>query len=404
MNNKIYSSNQAVNVLKKVGASGKFFFFALLSTLSIAASILAASSADDLMNSTFISMPRDFLNMAIDVRMTALIASIVFALPSLLYVIGLWMHHSACRNRKDGGVSTAGLTLIRILKVIQFIILLVGLLIGLGVIIYYMVSVNSATRAFNRTYGANFMPSEVLAVLIVTLIIFAVIAALVLAYYISVLKIIKRAKIIAETGVPDNRVSGYVIVINWIKAIFLFMGAIISIFGVPYSAISSLVSGFVALLIALILSEYKKGMTAVLYGINPPMVGPEGMPIAHDPALNPEVPVAAPVAPVVPQPQEHFSAPAPVEGEPVHTAQEITDAEEGMKENIAEAMQEAKSKVDEKEAEVEGVKDEAVAEVNGAKDEAVAEVKAAADEAKAEVEAVADEAKSEVTKESTEEK
>lgn len=63
------------------------------------------------------------------------LSGILFAAPAALSAAALWLFYAACRNRKTGNVSTAGLTIFQVMAYIQLAVycLLAFLLLVLGI-------------------------------------------------------------------------------------------------------------------------------------------------------------------------------------------------------------------------------------------------------------------------------
>ncbi len=304
MKDKIYSSNPAVDVLKRTGASGKFLVLTIMMTVSVAVSIAFSGEMSRhysmVFSDFFSSLSRSFN----DITGASIVASIFISLPTILVVVAMWMIFFACSSRKDGGVSTSGITLLKVIKIIELVIFLLASLALLAIGILFLTGVmgniisSSIGDWYYYYYGtlADFSSLDGRAGFTIFGIIFCVIAVLmcafVVAFYTSIIKILSRGKNIAETGVPDNRVSGFLIAVLWIFAIIQAIIAVVSIFSGTFSFIPPVFSCVTMLLAAILLSEYKKGMTAVLYGAHPVMAAPE----AYS-SYAPQVP-QAPVAPV----------------------------------------------------------------------------------------------------------
>lgn len=350
MNEKIYSSNPAVNIIKSIGASPKFLVLTILKTLTVVFSILAISRMDDMIfdisygfSSAFGSyMP--FYDLYEKTSLLTMINAIYSLIPVILIVIGFWMFHAASKNVQDGTVKTTGLTMIRVVTMIRFILLCVSLASLLFLIPLMM---------FIPTVGSNYIDTGAYVVaMVVLLIIFAAFGVLVICYFAGLLKALKRIKATAMSGQPDNRISGYVIAMQWVFGILSALVGLASLFTSVFTGLSMLVSAATLIITALLLSDYKKRMTILTY---PPT---QGTPYQQAPVQQPYVnyqpqaqaqqpygyaqpqaqqtptPVAQQPVAQTPQPTQPIQAPqVPVESQQEPFSQHIHDAVEEIKHN-----------------------------------------------------------------------
>ena len=121
----LLSSNPAVNVLKTLGSSGRFLTMAILATAIPLCAILAASGMSNMLAQLLYllwersAMDTDtFYQLAGMIQGMGVMSAVWASVPSILAALGLWLFYASCRNRKTGNVSTAGLTILKVLAYI----------------------------------------------------------------------------------------------------------------------------------------------------------------------------------------------------------------------------------------------------------------------------------------------
>lgn len=268
------SSNPAVNVIKTVGSSTLFMVFALLYSISVVFSIITGMVGDN--NLTY-SILNQFYELGADPSVlysildfssaTSVIGAVLGAIPTILIAIGLWLHYSTSRNTANGGISTTGLTICKVITIIMLV--LTCIIVGVAAIIILIAMVASASYSAHGSYyydsysGAG--TAAIVMIMVIVLIVLAAVLALMIVYNVCTIKTINRIKATAMTGVADNRVPQFLIVMNYIIACSSAVGALFTLFSDPVMAIASLVGAAGTVLITICLSNYKKQMTAVMY-------------------------------------------------------------------------------------------------------------------------------------------
>lgn len=307
------SSNPAVDVLKRTGSSPLLLWAGICQSAFLVTwigfivtfSSFVRTQPQWSEGNPLIS-PEQMENTA---QLSSAVFSVVFSLPLIpmaLSLTALWIHYAACRSRKTGGVSTAGLTLWKVLNYIQLVAICVSLVALLVMVI--------AALAFSAFEGDASLGSEIptAALVVLWLVYFVMMAGFSSLPVIgSALKIrlINRTKAVAFIGQPDPRTPTFVVVVNYIKMAVM---ALYGIMMIPFSLLLAVIPAdaavnmpsfaFLALLGAAMLlqaaylvlvnvsiSRYKRDMTRLLYPQVP---------------YYPQVPVvpAAPMQPIAPEP------------------------------------------------------------------------------------------------------
>lgn len=263
------SSNPAVNTLKTLGSSPLFLVFAILMSLapllSILGQMMMRSNMGELM---YYAMQLDldpgvlypFLNAVSNASVGTAVLS---AAPSVLIAVGLWITYASCRSTQSGNVSTAGMTICKVLAVITLVCLCIcaALMLILAVI---LLAAGVSESAVSDGYYSG-MTQAVMAMVGVFLVIIAVVFALTIIYEVCVIKTINRIKATAVTGTPDNRIPNFLIVMNYIAAVGSGLAGLGNLFTAPAVALSALASAASLILISILLSKYRSGMTLLMY-------------------------------------------------------------------------------------------------------------------------------------------
>lgn len=264
-----YSSNPAVNVLKREGASTRFLVLAILLSASAVLSFFSTSTTGNY----FLEELYYRGNLAWDVydTMSNVIGNIFVAIPVILMAIGLWMFYASCRNVSHGGVSTSGLTIIKVLMIISMVFLcLAGFVLVIGGLV---ISFNPSY--FFDDYTSYYSPFYGIGAGIIMAVIFISVAllALMVVYITRIIKVINRVKRVAQTGMPNNEISMFAVVMFYIMAGFNVIsafGSLTDMYISPLGILQSLVSAATFVLGAVILMKYRKEMTMLMYS-NPPV-------------------------------------------------------------------------------------------------------------------------------------
>ena len=139
----LLSSNPAVNVIKTLGSSPKFLAVAILYSVAALFSAVSVFNTDALASPLYYYAANYGLNS--DAFYTVMEAAegggiagaVIGLIPAILIGVSIWLFYVSCRNVQTGNVSTAGLT---ICKVISYIGLVgVCLLILLLVVCFFLV-------------------------------------------------------------------------------------------------------------------------------------------------------------------------------------------------------------------------------------------------------------------------
>ena len=316
----VLSSNPVLNVIKKLGSSSLFLAAAILYSVSTVLGIFVSLRVSAVNYSVYSIFEQSGIDYNEITRYSVNLSPVI----SILICVALWLLYATCRDRKSGNISTAGLTICKVIAIITQ----VALWIVLACVIVILIAGFAGGFEYLIRYGLpnSFGYGSGVVAAFLFIFIFAIaIVALLIAFYISVVRCINRIKGCAVTGMPDQRISRFLTVMLWISGVVNCLYSLITLFTSPLEGIELLVRAVGVILIAVLLGRLRKEMTILsyppvqpVYPVAPP-VQPVYQPVQPQQQVYPQQPVQ-PQQPVYPQqtaPQE-TPAPAPVE-EPVPT-------------------------------------------------------------------------------------
>lgn len=282
------SDNPAVNVIKTAGSSGLGLALAVLLSLSALLAIFSSLGTSQALDNLYYYAYTAGLDMDVILRMmeysrsSSLASAVLGSIPAILMAVAAWIHFGTCRSRASGNISTAGLTIYKVLAYIGLIglclaaLLVVGLL---GILIFAAAAGTLSLGDFAAQFGSYDADEAKLALIIIFATFAAFLAffmALAIAYQAGLIRTINRVKAVAATGLADNRVSSYVIGMNYVLAAFSILSGLFSLFFSPLSAIASFASAGGGIVASLLLSRYRKAMNLVIF---PPVMPPMPQPV-----------------------------------------------------------------------------------------------------------------------------
>lgn len=124
-------------------------------------------------------------------------------LPAVLIMIGLWMAFAGISAKKEEA-HTAGLTLMRVILIIQFIVVCIALLAGIGVCVAYVVAAGAAQTMMTLIVG------------VVALLVMVIFTVLTILFYIQLLFSIRVVRTNCRSGIDIGRIPGFVIFVGFV--------------------------------------------------------------------------------------------------------------------------------------------------------------------------------------------
>lgn len=273
----IYSSNPAVNIMKSIGASKLFLTMAILQVITIVLNVAGTYLFDNKANEILESM-QPYMNMYGEefnsifwnyynnsVNSSVIIGSI----PAIIIAASLFMIYFAAKNTNDGGMKTSGITINKVFQIIGIVIFILAAVVLLLAVIALIAAGGSMISYYGSGYegiGAGVGLGLIIGILIIGL----AVMLLFVFYSFGIVRALNRIKTTAMTGVPDNRISSFVIGFTYVISICTGLSAITSLFSTPVLGLSTLASAVATFIAAKCMSDYKKQMTALMYQIPVP--------------------------------------------------------------------------------------------------------------------------------------
>lgn len=187
------STHPVVNAVKTVGSSPLF----LIAVIAYTAQTVLSAIGMTMGNAESFAHFMNALGTLGQPGTTGAFLNVNFVSPiSILLIIGLWMIFAAAANSQSDTMSTAGLTMIKVVMIITLVLFcivaamaLLLLLLGVGI-----------AAAMEEAFAA---PAIIIAVLVVA-------AAFVIFYVAKIIQSIDSVKHTIATGQPSNRVSVFI--------------------------------------------------------------------------------------------------------------------------------------------------------------------------------------------------
>ncbi|MBR7032353.1 MAG: zinc ribbon domain-containing protein [Clostridia bacterium] len=216
--------NPAILALKRTATSAPSIIGAILYTVAAVVSIILSVAAApsiyyaiyDLLRSQGADIP--FLQFN---YVSSVVSAVISSIPTVLVILGLWLAIGAAGNKNNDRMSTAGLTIIKVIQIIG----LIGMCIVFGIFIIASIIGMIVVGSRSSNPGAAVVGLLVAFLILVGVFVFALI------YYIKVIKTIGAAKKVAATGMPNRGASGFVAVMLFISGICGITSALIMLFG-----------------------------------------------------------------------------------------------------------------------------------------------------------------------------
>ncbi len=139
-------------------------------------------------------------------------------LPGLICT-GLWMLYAGAKSKETVGVKTGGFIMLKVVTIINFIGMCVIFAIAVFAVwvVMLLASANSGFEAGGYRYTFD-DPEAIIVVCILLLAVLAVVVALEIIMYLKGLKTLNGAIKVANTGMPNNKASMFLVVMLYIAA------------------------------------------------------------------------------------------------------------------------------------------------------------------------------------------
>lgn len=269
-----YSSNPVLNQVKTVAASP----LALVAIIAFSAQILVEIFKALTFRNALIPALYRILNMFggdVPYEMYSFVdkiagiggapfafATILGLIPSILICVGLWMTYASATNRTYIGMKTSGLTMIKVMNIIQIVCSSIWLLVSEIIIIVAAIGVNNLANSYSGYYYETSYSGASTVIFVMLAIVVGAIFALQIIYNAKIVSSINAAKYTVNTGVPTDKISGFVAVWSFISAFGLLFTIVTNFLG-SVLGMTSLIC------FAILIYKYKGSMRGLMYAPQP---------------------------------------------------------------------------------------------------------------------------------------
>ena len=245
------SSHPVLNAVKKIASSPLF----LVAVIAYSAQLLFSLINLFKGGNAILSMIYRILDIG---RAPVIIFGFLGLIPTMLICAGLWMTYASAQSRMSNGMKTAGLTMIKVLTIIQ----LIGSCIAVVVIELLLLIAVIGIAA------TEYAPGAAIAVMVFVVLVVAASYTLQIIYSAKIIKSLNAAKNTIMTGVPAAKASAFVAI--W---------AFISAFGALFSLVTSFLSSAAAITslvcFGILVFKYNNSMRAIAApSVTPQYVAP----------------------------------------------------------------------------------------------------------------------------------
>ena len=265
-------ASAVIQMLKKSGASLGTFWFCLFFTVYLGLAIWSAVVSLDPNDVNLLVTGYEQSASALDQSViTGLLIGgrLLWLVPSLLTMIGMWFFYGACLTRRRPYVKTSGLGVVFSGAIVQICLLSLGVLFGIVGVAALLIQVWDVQSI--KVAGG-------MALILVMAVLLMAAVVLRILYSAKLLKLIRRVRRTAATGEPDAKGSIFIVVMN-----FLWVLGSAPLVGV-YMAAGNFIrmSGTIAYMLALIfisvgLLRYREGMKNIMYRREHPLPDKTGL-------------------------------------------------------------------------------------------------------------------------------
>lgn len=156
-------------------------------------------------------------------NMGRVIIALIMAVPVILIVAGIWLSFASAKSNSQPGISITGLTMIRIIVIIQLVFACLGLALLELLCIVGIIGAN-AVRSYYSSSSIGYM-------VIIMMIGIAVFSAVKILYYLKLGKTINVMKEVIISGRPNSQISLYVEIFCYIAGGVAAVSALVSLAG-----------------------------------------------------------------------------------------------------------------------------------------------------------------------------
>lgn len=255
------SSHPVLNVVKQIASSPLFLVAIIAFSLNLLVSLFALTNIGnsftymlyEVLDEFGRAVPYEvyeFIDQISDVGSAVFgVFGIIALIPSIIVCIGLWMTYGSAVSRVSDGMKTAGLTMIKVVVIIELVSYCVLLTLVDFLLIFGIVA---------SAMSPEYIAGALVALFVILLIVVTALLVLDIVYLAKIVKSINTAKNTIITGEPSDDISGFVAVWTFVKAGALLFSLITSFLASALSMTSLICFG-------ILMFKYKNKMSALIY-------------------------------------------------------------------------------------------------------------------------------------------
>ena len=260
----MYSQGQILATVKSALSSPLMLIQCIIFTLYIAVYITDIFAGDSLSSAAadlfgYSSMYSSAY--ILDSSYALQLAQIAGIISTIFIAIGLWITFASAAGRKYSGMSTSGLSIIKIIVIIR----LVAFCIIMAVLPFMILAVIRSTMSMtmygniaDESYYFSFLPFAAAA-----LIFWAAMFVLIIIYMAKSIGTVNTIMRTINTAAPSDKVSGYAAVFNFIFAAYNLSLAASSLSSITYT-VSCLLDAAVYIIFGIMIFRYKERIRRVM--------------------------------------------------------------------------------------------------------------------------------------------
>ena len=216
-------ASPAIGALKRIAASPLFLIATILVSLQLLMQIISTFAVG---GNAMLWSALNYVDYYLDLDFGPLVMliSVLALVPPILTTVGLWLAYAAGLNKRSGGYSTTGLTMVKVIYIIMFVFECIAYALAvIGVLGSLIGSLSMASRYSSYGYGYSDAYATGFSIgLILGMMILIAVIVLRIFWYIKINQSINAAKYTASTGNGVAGASSYV-------GVFCFIGAVLQL-------------------------------------------------------------------------------------------------------------------------------------------------------------------------------
>lgn len=262
----LLSQNSVINTVRECAKSTLFLTTLIIFTVTLILGFIISLYAANVSPNVKITI--NGVTSLSASRIASIVAAVLSTVPNALIVTGLWMTYKSAKDNNER-MTTAGLTLIRVILIIMLILICIALpMVVIAFLILIagldVISIQELRELFDYPSSTPMTKDDFLALFITVLLIVVIVGVLAIIYYAKAAKTVKSIKSTVATNVVTGKVSAFVSVLAIIGGVFFALGALLTI---TESSLITLIHNFLnaasLILFGSVLGNYRNRIEAL---------------------------------------------------------------------------------------------------------------------------------------------